>query len=124
VDDLAALSNPVWATMWQERAALAFAPATGIGKGIERHIDFDHYQRRNGQRTGAGVGDYKHPGVVATVGRHPFVWIDDDLSDWQHGWARQRTESGLPTLLVQPSPAQGLTERQYATVKRFLTVHG
>jgi len=121
MNTLAEASDPIWATMWQDRAATAFAPATGIGTTIERYIDFDeHRQSDCVGRIGNGVGHYKHPGVIATVGKRPFVWIDDDLTPRLHAWARTRTKSGIPTLLIQPDPAVGITGPHVATAHQFL----
>lgn len=113
-------ADPIWATMWQADAIKHFAPATGIGVGIDRYIDFHAHQRaKNGLRTGFGVGSYKHPDVVATVGNRPFVWIDDDLEPDQHDWAWERNRT-IPTMLVQPDPSVGLTRAQAAQVSAFL----
>lgn len=121
INKLSRLSDPIWATMWQENARSSFAPATGIGVGIKDHIDFRAHNRDGfGRRTGWGVGGFKHPGVVATVGDRPFCWIDDDLEPWQYDWALERTESGIPTLLVQPNSAVGLTAGHVRQIERFL----
>jgi hypothetical protein len=108
--------------MWQDNAVELFAPSTGIGREIDRYIDFHaHHDAASSQRTGSSVGEYKHPGIVATVGDRPFVWIDDDISPRQHRWAVERAAAGLPTLLLQPSPAVGLTEDHVARAREFLT---
>jgi len=121
VDGLVAVSDEYWASMWHSAAVDHFAPRTGIGTGIGRYIDFDfHHERALGERTGGGVGPYKHPGIVATVGDRPFVWIDDDIAEWQHHWAAQRNAGGIPTLLIQPDPAVGLTEEHVALAHQFL----
>lgn len=109
----------VWATMWQDRAPAALAPEIGFGADWP-YIDFRHHQGYGTtQRTGLGVGGYKFPGVVATIGDRPMVWIDDDLEPAIYEWAAQRDSDGIPTLLVQPSPAEGWTRAELDAVIAF-----
>jgi hypothetical protein len=109
----------VWATMWQQRAPLALAPTVGFGADWP-WIAFDSYQHRaTSQRTGLGVGSYKFPGVVATVGNRPMVWVDDDLEPAIYEWAAERDAGGIPTLLVQPSPHEGWTPAELEAVLAF-----
>ncbi len=109
----------VWATMWQERAPVGLAPVVGFGADWP-WIDFAaHQTRTTTQRTGWGVGSYKFPGVRATVGDRPTVWIDDDLEPAIYEWAAQRDSSGIPTLLVQPHPDEGWTASERDAVLAF-----
>jgi hypothetical protein len=110
----------VWATMWQDRAPAALAAVLGIGADWP-WVDFAAARGyRIGQRTGEGVGSYKFPGIVATAGDRPLVWVDDDLEPAIYDWAAARTEDGIPTLLVQPSPAEGWTPAEHAAVLAFV----
>lgn len=104
----------VWATMWQSDAHI-FGRVAGFGTEWE-FIDFyetnQHIANVGGGTfggSGRGVGYYKWPGIVQFAGDRPFVWIDDDLEDWQHDWARNRTVDGVPTLFIQPNIFEGLT---------------
>jgi hypothetical protein len=109
----------VWATMWQQRATLALAPVVGFGADWP-WIDFAAHQVHGTvQRTGLWIGSYKFPGVVATVGDRPMVWIDDDLEPAIYEWATERDESGIPTLLVQPFPDEGWTQAELDAVLAF-----
>jgi hypothetical protein len=109
----------VWATMWQQRAPTALAPVVGFGAHWP-WIDFSHHQSyATTQRVGVGIGSYKFPGVVATVGDRPMVWIDDDLEPAIYEWAAQRDSSGIATLLVQPDPAEGWTRAELEAVLAF-----
>lgn len=109
----------VWATMWQHRAPAALAPVVGYGWDWP-WIDFTSHQGyASSQRTGVGVGSYKFPGVVATVTDRPMVWIDDDLEPAIYEWAAGRDASGVPTLLVQPSPVEGWTREELDAVVAF-----
>ena len=110
----------VWATMWQERAPLALAPVVGFGADWS-WISFDSYQHRTtSQRTGFGIGSYKFPGVVATAGDRPMVWVDDDLEPAIYDWAAERDAGGIPTLLVQPLPSEGWTRAELDAVLAFV----
>jgi hypothetical protein len=119
VAQLATQFDMVWATMWQERAPVALAPVVGFGADWP-WIDFAaHHDHVTAQRTGIGIGSYKFPGVVATVGDRPMVWIDDDLEPAIYEWAAERDESGIPTLLVQPFPDEGWTRAELDAVLAF-----
>lgn len=119
VASLAGRFEMVWATMWQDRAPVALAPVVGFGADWP-WVDFAAHQGRvSSQRTGVGVGSYKFPGVVATAGERPMVWIDDDLEPGIYDWAAERDAGGIPTLLVQPSPAEGWTRAEYDAVLAF-----
>jgi hypothetical protein len=119
VSELAQRFDMVWATMWQDRAPSVLAPAVGFGADWP-FIDFTRFQsHRTTQRTGLGVGGYKFPGVVATVGERPMVWIDDDLEPAIYEWAAERDSSGVPTLLVQPFPDEGWTRAELDAVLAF-----
>jgi hypothetical protein len=109
----------VWATMWQERAPVGLAPVVGYGAEWPWIPFDDHQSFTTTQRTGWGIGSYKFPGVVATVGDRPAVWIDDDLEPAIYEWAAERDSSGTPTLLVQPDPAEGWTRSEYEAVLAF-----
>jgi hypothetical protein len=106
--------------MWMERAS-EFGSVAGFGVDWP-FIDFDAMRRtasRSHLRIGAGVGSYKEPGIVATLGERPGIWIDDDMSDEQMDWARMRTEAGVPTLFLRPDPAEGMTRRHFDRVMAF-----
>ncbi len=114
----------VWATMWQDRAPAALAPVLGFGADWP-WVDFAaHRGFTIDQRTGIGVGGYKFPGVVATAGDRPMVWIDDDLEPAIYEWAADRSAGGIPTLLVQPWPAQGWTYAELEAVEAFADALG
>jgi hypothetical protein len=117
--DLAGRFEVVWATMWQERAPAALAPVLGIGADWP-WIDFAAARGYTiDQRTGEGIGSYKFPGLVAAAGDRPLVWIDDDLEPAIYDWAAERSDAGIPTLLVQPSPDEGWTPAERDAVLAF-----
>lgn len=121
--ELEGLFEIVWTTMWRDRAPARFAQELGIGTTWP-WLDFErHATHTISFRTGAGVGGYKFPGVVATAGDRPAVWIDDDLDAAHFDWAQERSAQGIPTLLVQPNPAEGWTRQQYEEVLAFGLAH-
>lgn len=119
VEGLGRRFDMVWATMWQGRAPVGLAPVVGYGASWPWIPFDDHQSFTTTQRTGWGIGSYKFPGVVATVGDRPAVWIDDDLEPAIYEWAAERDSSGIPTLLVQPDPAEGWTRAEYEAVLAF-----
>lgn len=104
----------IWATMWQEDAAVKFAPLLGYGAHLP-YIDFDiHLPRLTG-----GVGGYKLPGVKATVKDRPCLWIDDDgYTNSIQSWAKKRNRI-IPTKIVSPDPKHGMTKIEYRQMLSF-----
>lgn len=113
----------VWATMWQSEAATSFAPVFGHGTDW-KHIDFHSHRLNAGEHpthgSGDGIGGHKWPGILATVGDRPFVWVDDDAQDWQMDWCAKRTESGIPSLIVRPDADTGMSGDDFAQVMDFV----
>lgn len=81
-----------WCTTWEQHAARHFGPILGL-------VDLPVI--RFTSRWG------KLPDVEEFVGDRPCAWIDDRLKQADHDWAASRE---VPTLLVQPDPAIGMTE--------------
>ena len=121
-EELAEMGELVWATMWQSSAYL-FGQKAGFGVDWD-YIDFDsyktEYQYGTQRRIGNGVGTYKHPGIVDTLGDRPGVWVDDDMTPEQHAWAQRRTEAGIPTLFIQPDPQFGMTWEHFIQIVEFI----
>lgn len=127
----------IWSTMWQENAPTHFASKVGYGHAWE-YINFGehngnpelfeaalaqsrHHQRSENVNWGRNlsVGNFKHPGYLATIKNEPAVIVDDDLEPWQHLWVEERNHSGVPTLLIQPEPWTGLTRTHAETIMNF-----
>lgn len=119
VEDLTVEFEPMWATMWQSRA-WEFGEVAGFGVDWD-WIDFQAHRPTEvvGRMTGLGVGTYKHPGIVATLGDRPGVWVDDDMTPFQHDWAARRTEAGIPTLFIQPKAFKGMTREHVDQILSF-----
>ena len=114
-----------WSTMWQDRAVTEFAPVAGFGSGWE-YVDFHAHQKTLDWKRmrGAGVGAYKLPGWIAVNNdTDPIVIIDDDLEHVVYNWAAYRRAEGGPTLLIEPSPREGLTRAHVDTILEFVAEH-
>lgn len=119
VAEIETVFEPVWATMWQDRAWMA---GVEMGFGVDwDYIDFDSYRisRPVGQMTGIGIGNIKNPGIIDILGDRPGVWVDDDMTPAQHAWAAARTEAGIPTLFIQPDPEFGMTREHFEQIMAF-----
>lgn len=111
----------IWTTMWEHHAPTELGPVLGIGTDWP-YVDFAQFHDEVLlERWGESVGHYKFPGVVAVSGDLPMVWIDDDLHADQYEWAAERDAMGIPTMLVQPSPATGWIEEEFHEVLAFAT---
>lgn len=113
------LGDVMHATMWMDKAD-EFAAAAGLPLGLP-FIDFDAHKRPDDMpfhgRIGTGVAQYKQPGIAATAGDRPVVWVDDDLVIENWLWAENRNERGFPTLLIQPDPAVGFTAEHLQEIR-------
>jgi hypothetical protein len=99
----------VWATTWEQDANLEIAPRIGLPTDLP-WIPFE------GDGADPFIDTRKLPAVQRWARDRACVWVDDDLWPDAWLWATQRTEAGIPTLLVQPHPEQGLTRDQLATI--------
>jgi hypothetical protein len=104
----------VWCSGWEERANEHLPHLLGLPRGLP-FLSFD--------RELGGVGaakstraHWKLAAIDAHAGSRALAWIDDCIDDACHTWAAARE---APTLLVQTSPAQGLTESQAARLERW-----
>jgi hypothetical protein len=86
----------VWATAWEHRANRLICPVLSMPElpVIEFPLD------------GRDLYFRKLPAVIDAVGSRPCAWIDDAHEADHFAWAAQR---GVPTLIVDIDPAEGLT---------------
>jgi hypothetical protein len=94
----------VWASGWEEKADEHLPHLLGLPKGLP-HLSFE-------RSPGKGNAHWKLAAIERHAGARPLAWIDDALSEECYGWARDRSERGAPTMLVQTSPERGLTDRE------------
>jgi len=104
----------VWATTWEEDANREIAPRVGLPDDL-RWIPFPM------DDDDPLVESRKLPAVRRWVQDRPCVWIDDDLWGDAWAWAAQRSGDGIPTLLVQPHPDEGLTPAHLAAVSSWVS---
>ena len=90
----------VWATGWEHRANehLPF-----ILKLPFRELPCLTF----GGRAVFGSSDWKLDALSAYAGDRSAAWIDDNIDEASHDWARRRN---APTLLVQTRPDTGMTD--------------
>jgi hypothetical protein len=108
---LVSLFELVWCSGWEEKADEYLPHLLGLPRGLP-HLSFE-------RGTGAGEslhGHWKLAAIDAYAGARPLAWIDDCLDGACHRWAGARQ---APTLLVQTTPAQGLTEREAAQLRAW-----
>jgi hypothetical protein len=94
----------VWCSGWEEKAEEYLPRLLDLPAGLP----FLRFER--GQGAGRSInGHWKLDAIDAYAGGRALAWIDDAFDDSCHAWAAERL---APTLLVQTSPAVGLTERE------------
>jgi len=96
-----------WASGWEEKANEYLPHLLGLPK--LPHLSFEG-------RVGRTNAHWKLDSIEAYAGERPMAWIDDAFNEACHEWAEARPE---PTLLVQTTPAQGLTRREAAILERW-----
>jgi hypothetical protein len=101
---LAPMFELVWASGWEEKAN-EYLPHL-LGLPTLPHLSFERptqaTRRTNAHWKLEAIDAYAHED-------RPLAWIDDAFNDACHEWARAREG---PTLLVQTTPAIGLTQRE------------
>lgn len=102
---LTATFELAWASGWEEKANEYLPYLLGLPK--LPHLSFE-----------GGIGrtnaHWKLDSIEAYAGDRPLAWIDDAFNEACHEWAGAR---GKPTLLVQTTPAEGLTQREAAILE-------
>jgi hypothetical protein len=119
---LVSLFELVWCSGWEEKADEHLPHLLGLPRGLP-HLNFE---RRVGASDAGGAwsaaedkslhGHWKLAAIDLYAGARPLAWIDDCLDDACRAWAAARE---APTLLVQTSPEQGLTEREAAQLRTW-----
>lgn len=108
---LVSLFELVWCSGWEERADEHLPHLLGLPRGLP-HLSF-----ARGEGVGKSIGGHwKLTAIDAYAGARSLAWIDDCLDDACRAWAASRE---APTLLVQTSAEQGLTEREAAQLRTW-----
>ncbi len=97
----------VWASGWEERANEHLPHLLGVPE--LPHLRFE-------RAVGRTNAHWKLDAIDAHAGERPLAWLDDAFNDACHEWARARS---APTLLVQTSPASGITRREAQLLRRW-----
>jgi HAD domain in Swiss Army Knife RNA repair proteins len=119
---LVSLFELVWCSGWEEKADEYLPHLLGLPRGLA-HLSFDRgagttiANGSSGAAAGSLHGHWKLAAIDAYAGARPLAWVDDCLDDACHVWAGARQ---APTLLVQTTPARGLTEREAAQLRAWL----
>ncbi len=119
---LVSLFELVWCSGWEEKADEYLPHLLGLPQGLP-HLSFERGASTtiaNGSSCSATKslhGHWKLAAIDAYAGMRPLAWIDDCLDDACRVWAGARR---APTLLVQTTPAQGLTERESSQLRAWI----
>ncbi|MFD8614551.1 HAD domain-containing protein [Streptomyces sp. NPDC059631] len=110
------LVAPVWCTSWRRDATTIIGPLLGLP-------GFPYLDLPRPQITTSHPDGYlwKRDHVDGWLADAPAVWIDDDFTGLDHGWAAERTAGGAPTLLVQPDPHLGLKPEHLTEVTKWVS---
>jgi hypothetical protein len=90
----------VWATGWEERANEHLPHLLQLPFRELPALTFDG-------RAVFGSAHWKVDAISDYAGNRPAAWIDDNLNETCHMWAKLRA---APTLLVETNPSEGLTD--------------
>ena len=90
----------VWATGWEERANEHLPFILMLPFRDLPFLTFDG-------RAVFGSAHWKVDAIDEYAADRPAAWVDDNLNEACHSWARGRS---APTLLVETSPSVGLTD--------------
>jgi hypothetical protein len=97
----------VWASGWEEKAN-EYLPHL-LGLPVLPYLSFE-------RSVGRANAHWKLEAIDAYAGVQPLAWIDDSFNEACHEWAGARA---APTLLVQTTPASGLTQREALLLGRW-----
>jgi hypothetical protein len=109
---LAPMFELAWASGWEEKANEYLPYLLGLPT-----LPYLSFERRVG-RTNA---HWKLDAIDAYATTRPLAWIDDAFDETCHEWARARE---APTLLVQTTPPNGLTQREALLLERWAQTLG
>lgn len=110
LNKLADVTQLTWATSWEHEANDMIGPRIGLPPLPV--IELTRY--RTPMR-----GIWKRPSVELYAQDAPLAWIDDDFEFEDFTWARRRTRSGRPTLLVPCKADIGVTSDDFASIREW-----
>ena len=101
----------VWATGWEERANEHLPFLLKLPFSDLPTLTFDG-------RAVFGSSHWKVDAINEYAADRPAAWIDDNMSVECHAWADRRE---APTLLVETSPSEGLTDEHVEQLLEWAT---
>ncbi len=121
---LVSLFELVWCSGWEEKADEHLPHLLGLPRGLP-HLSFACCEGTGDAGVSAAGqsihGHWKLAAIDAYAGERALAWIDDCIDGACHAWAQVRA---APTLLVQTSPEQGLTEREATQLRAWAQALG
>ncbi len=102
----------MWATSWMEDANDVLAPLLGLPRLPV--VDFPDAP----EQEQTGMLHWKTQVLVGVADRRPFVWLDDEITDFDRAWVAA-DHSGL-ALLHRVDPTIGLTDADFAVLDDWL----
>src|SRR6185437_929816 len=109
---LAPVFELAWASGWEEKANEYLPHLLGLPKLL--HLSFEG-------RVGRTNAHWKLDAIDAYAGTRQLAWIDDAFHEACHAWAGARAS---PTLLVETTPAKGLTQREALLLEQWAQALG
>lgn len=97
----------MWASGWEERANEYLPHLLGLPE--LPHLRFE-------RAVGRTNAHWKLDAIDEHAGERPLAWVDDAFNGACHAWADERA---APTLLVQTSPASGITRLEAERLRRW-----
>lgn len=103
---------PVWCTTWDEdantyfadRLRMPFLPVIPTSEARGRGFSGDKPPLLDP----IPYVHWKMPAIVEYVENRPYAFIDDEITNYDHGWAKERTKSGIPTKMIKTDMRQGM----------------
>ncbi|QFZ75488.1 hypothetical protein GFH48_21440 [Streptomyces fagopyri] len=102
----------VWATTWMEEANEHVAARIGLPR-----LPVVEWPEAFADAGPRGL-HWKTRPLVEWAGRRPFIWVDDEISAVDRLWVA--AQHPAPSLLHRVDPAEGLTERDFSALARWL----
>jgi hypothetical protein len=103
--------HPAWATSWGQRAADWIAPQLDLPPMPVVEV---------ADAAPAWGWSAKQAPISRWAGDRPLVWIDDTFGGKEFGWAEDRTDDGIPTLLIHTHPGLGIQRHHINQIHAWL----
>lgn len=96
----------VWATWWLDKANAEYRHVLGLPPF--KTLNFEDFAIFTESPKIGAIKDFAKD--------RPFVWLDDELTESDFQWAKDR---GVPTLLIQPDWMVGATDEHFQQIRDF-----